>query len=257
MGSVALLITRLPLLRSQHSLESYLSREAIFLFNNLLLVGLAFAVFWGTMFPILSEAARGERITVGQGYYDQVAMPIGIALLVLTGVGPLIAWRKASAAQLRRRFVVPVRDRRRSRAIPLLAFTDLGARARPRCATVVAGVFVTACIAGRVLARHCGCATPSAGSRWPGALVGMVARNRRRYGGYIVHLGDRRAVHRPGGLQGLRHRGRHRPAPRASARRWPATPSSTRARRARRRPQDRPSSVRLGVYRGRRAASPP
>ena len=87
-GSVGLLVTRLPLLRSQHSLESYISREAIFLFNNLLLVGLAFAVFWGTMFPILSEAARGERITVGQGYYEQVATPIGIALLVLTGVGP-------------------------------------------------------------------------------------------------------------------------------------------------------------------------
>ena len=96
-GSVGLLITRLPLLRSQHSLESYLSREAVFLFNNLLLVGLAFAVFWGTMFPILSEAARGERITVGQGFYEQVATPIGLALLVLTGVGPLIAWRKASA----------------------------------------------------------------------------------------------------------------------------------------------------------------
>ncbi|MBY0309266.1 MAG: cytochrome c biogenesis protein CcsA, partial [Phycisphaerales bacterium] len=97
-GSVGLLISRLPQLRSQHSLESYLSREAIFLFNNLLLLGLAFAVFWGTMFPVLSEAARGERITVGQGYYDQVALPIGLALLVLTGVGPLIAWRKASPA---------------------------------------------------------------------------------------------------------------------------------------------------------------
>ena len=87
-GSLALLVTRLPLLRSQHTLESYLSREAIFLANNLLLVGLAFAVFWGTMFPILSEAVRGDRITVGQGYYDQVALPIGAALLVLTGVGP-------------------------------------------------------------------------------------------------------------------------------------------------------------------------
>ena len=90
-------------------------REAVFLFNNLLLVGLAFAVFWGTMFPILSEAARGERITVGQGYYEQVASPIGIALLVLTGVGPLVAWRKASAAQLRRRFVLPLVARGASR----------------------------------------------------------------------------------------------------------------------------------------------
>ncbi|HEY6547468.1 MAG TPA: cytochrome c biogenesis protein CcsA, partial [Vicinamibacteria bacterium] len=145
-GSVSLLITRLPLLRSQHSLESYLSREAIFLFNNLLLVGLAFAVFWGTMFPILSEAARGEKITVGQGYYDQVATPIGIALLVLTGVGPLIAWRKASAAQLRRRFVVPLLIAAIA-AIPLLALTDLS-QSYPAAATVIAGVFVTACMVG-------------------------------------------------------------------------------------------------------------
>jgi cytochrome c-type biogenesis protein CcmF len=103
-----LLISRLPDLRSQHSLESYVSREAVFLYNNLLLLGLAFATFWGTVFPILSEAARGSRITVGQGYYDQVAIPIGIALLILTGVGPLIAWRKASLDQLRRRFEIPV-----------------------------------------------------------------------------------------------------------------------------------------------------
>ena len=185
-SAVALLVTRLPLLRSQHSLESYLSREAIFLFNNLLLVGLAFAVFWGTIFPILSEAVRGERITVGQGYYDQVAMPIGIALLVLTGVGPLIAWRKASPAQLRRRFRWPLLIALLS-ATPLLLFTDLG-QSLPALAVVVAGVFVTACIGGELWrglrVRHA-----LGGVSWPGALVSMVSRNRRRYGGYIVHLG--------------------------------------------------------------------
>ncbi|HET6691665.1 MAG TPA: heme lyase CcmF/NrfE family subunit [Miltoncostaeaceae bacterium] len=185
-GSVALLVSRLPLLRSQHSLESYVSREAIFLFNNLLLVGLAFAVFWGTMFPILSEAARGERITVGQGYYNQVAMPIGIALLILTGVGPLIPWRKASPAQLRRRFVAPVAVVAIA-AIPLLAFTDL--RGSPAAtATVLAGVIVTACVLGEfwrgTKVRHA-----LGGTSWPGALVSIVGRNRRRYGGYIVHLG--------------------------------------------------------------------
>jgi cytochrome c-type biogenesis protein CcmF len=184
-GSVSLLVTRLPLLRSQHSLESYISREAIFLFNNLLLVGLAFAVFWGTMFPILSEAARGERITVGEGYYEQVATPIGVALLILTGVGPLIAWRKSSAAQLRRRFVVPVAIALASIA-PLLALTD--ARESWAAATIlVAGVFVLACITGEfwrgMRVRHA-----LGGVSWPGALVSMVGRNRRRYGGYLVHL---------------------------------------------------------------------
>jgi len=185
-GSVALLVSRLPLLRSQNSLESYLSREAIFLFNNLLLVGLAFAVFWGTMFPILSEAARGERITVGQGYYNQVAMPIGIALLILTGVGPLIPWRKASPAQLRRRFVAPVAIAAVA-AVPLLALTDL-ASSPAAAATVIAGVFVTACVGGEfwrgMKVRHA-----LGGTSWPGALASIVGRNRRRYGGYVVHLG--------------------------------------------------------------------
>jgi cytochrome c-type biogenesis protein CcmF len=185
-GSVALIVSRLPLLRSQHSLESYVSREAVFLFNNLLLVGMAFAVFWGTMFPILSEAARGERITVGQGYFDQVAVPIGIALLVLTGVGPLIAWRKASPAQLRRRFAVPVAVALAS-VVPLALLTDL-LESPTAAAVVVAGVFVSACVLGEFLrgtrVRHA-----LGGVSWPGALVSMVGRNRRRYGGYLVHLG--------------------------------------------------------------------
>jgi cytochrome c-type biogenesis protein CcmF len=184
-ASTALLVTRLPLLRSEHSLESYISREAVFLFNNLLLVGLAFAVFWGTMFPILSEAARGERITVGQGYYEQVALPIGIALLILTGVGPLIAWRKASVAQLRRRFTVPVAVAVASIA-PLALLTHAG-ESWPALLTIVAGVFVTACIAGEfwrgTRVRHA-----LGGVSWPGALFSMIGRNRRRYGGYIVHL---------------------------------------------------------------------
>jgi cytochrome c-type biogenesis protein CcmF len=185
-ASVALLVSRLPLLRSQHTLESYISREAVFLFNNLLLLALAFAVFWGTMFPIISEAVRGERITVGQGYFNQVAMPIGIALLILTGVGPLIAWRKASPAQLRRRFVGPLLATAVA-AAPLLLLTDL-AQSGPAAATVLAGVFVAACIAGEfwrgTRVRHA-----LGGVSWPGALVSMVARNRRRYGGYVVHLG--------------------------------------------------------------------
>jgi cytochrome c-type biogenesis protein CcmF len=185
-ASLALLVTRLPLLRSQHTLESYISREAIFLFNNLLLVGLAFTVFWGTMFPILTEAARGERITVGQGYYDQVALPIGAALLVLTGIGPLIAWRKASPAQLRRRFMAPLAIAAAA-ALPLLLLTDLS-ESWTASLVMVAGVFVTACIGGEVWrglrVRHA-----LGGVSWPGAFASMVARNRRRYGGYAVHLG--------------------------------------------------------------------
>ena len=184
--SAALIVYRLPLLRSRHSLESYVSREGIFLFNNLLLVGLAFAVFWGTVFPILSEAARGTRITVGQGYYDQIAVPIGLALLILTGVGPLIPWRTASARQLWAKFWWPIAIAVVA-GVGLFAFTD--AWDNPLAAGVyVAATFVVASIAGEfwrgMRVRHA-----LGGISWPGALGSIVARNRRRYGGYIVHIG--------------------------------------------------------------------
>ncbi len=185
-GAVAAIVIRLPRLRSEHSLESYVSREGIFLFNNLLLVGLAFAVFWGTIFPILSEAVRGEKITVGQGYYQQVALPIGLALLLLTGVGPLIPWRKASPAQLRRRFMLPLVAGGIG-AILLWLFTAAWENWGAGLAFTLA-IFVTACILGEfwrgTRVRHA-----LGGISWPGALLSLVARNRRRYGGYLVHLG--------------------------------------------------------------------
>jgi cytochrome c-type biogenesis protein CcmF len=184
--SFGLIISRLDSLRSQHSLESYISREAVFLFNNLLLLALAFAVFWGTMFPVLTETVQGERIVVGQGFYNQVAAPIGIALLVLTGVGPLIPWRKASPAQLRRRFIAPIVVTAAA-AVPLLAFTDLREHWVAGF-TIIAGVFVTACILGEFW-RGANVRHAVGGISWPGAVVSMIGRNRRRYGGYIVHLG--------------------------------------------------------------------
>ena len=107
-ASVGLLISRLPDLRSRHSLESFVSREAVFLYNNLLLVGLTFAVFWGTVFPVITQVIKGQSITVGTGYYNQVALPIGLVLLVLTGIGPMIPWRKASLRQLLNRFIAPL-----------------------------------------------------------------------------------------------------------------------------------------------------
>ena len=185
-AAFALLVSRLDDLRSQHSLESYISREAVFLFNNLLLLALAFAVFWGTMFPVLTEAVRDNRIVVGQGFYNQVAAPIGIALLILTGIGPLIAWRKGSPAQLRRRFTVPVIAAVVA-MVPLLLFTDLRDHWVAGL-TILAGVFVAACVLGEfwrgTRVRHA-----VGGISWPGALFSMIGRNRRRYGGYIVHLG--------------------------------------------------------------------
>ena len=106
--SQVLLLKRLPQLRSDHRLESVLSRESSFLFNNLFLVGIMFVVLWGTLFPVLSEAVRGVKISVAAPFFNQVNVPLGLALLFLSGVCPLIAWRKASARNLRRHFLYPL-----------------------------------------------------------------------------------------------------------------------------------------------------
>lgn len=184
-GGIWLIVTRLPELRSEHSLESYLSREAVFLYNNLLLVGLAFAVLWGTLFPVLSELVTGEKITVGRGFFDQVAAPIGVALLVLTGIGPLVPWRKASARQLCTRFLPPAVVA--AAATPIVLLTD--ARGSwPAAVTFVFAIFAAVCIGGEfwrgTKVRHA-----LGGMSWPAALGQAIARNRRRYGGYIAHVG--------------------------------------------------------------------
>src|SRR5207249_1854813 len=106
-ASFTLYAIRLPLLTAETQLESMVSREASFLFNNLLLIGIAFSVLWGTLFPILSELVQGTKVTVGPPFFNQVNVPLGLALLALTGIGPLIAWRRASLPNLQRQFAVP------------------------------------------------------------------------------------------------------------------------------------------------------
>ena len=161
------------------------SREAAFLYNNLVLVGIAFSVLWGTLFPILSEWVRGTKITVGPPFFNTVNIPLGLLLLALTGVGPLIAWRKASTSNLRRQFAVPAAARPRSSACALFA---LGMR------DVYALVAYTLADSSRrrsVRSSRRGSRRAAAihGEALPPAFVRLVARNRRRYGGYIVHAG--------------------------------------------------------------------
>src|SRR3989442_1748632 len=108
--SFSLYASRLPLLEADATLESMVSREASFLFNNLLLLGIAFSVLRGTLFPILSDAIKGTQITAGPPFFNQVNVPLGLALLAMTGIGPLIAWRRASLPNLRRQFAVPLRS---------------------------------------------------------------------------------------------------------------------------------------------------
>ena len=182
--STALIIWRLPLLRAEHRLESVISREATFLFNNLLLLALAFAVLWGVIFPILSEAVRGVRSTVSTPYYDFFLVIFGLPLLALTGIGPLIAWRRASPDSLVRTFRWPVISAVSGAALLWL----LGLGSSPAGLTALSlCIFVTVTV-GLEFARGTAARRALSGGSVPRALVDLVGRNRRRYGGYVVHL---------------------------------------------------------------------
>jgi len=183
-ASFALLAYRWPVLAAEARLESMVSREAAFLFNNLIFLVITFSVFWGTLFPVLSEAVRGTKVTVGPPFFNQVNIPLGLLLLFLTGVGPLIAWRQASTANLRRQFLWPVAGMLVTGALlAVLRMSDVWA-----IAAFALAVFVTVTVAQEfvrgTLARH-----RQYGEGWLLAVVRLVGRNRRRYGGYVVHLG--------------------------------------------------------------------
>jgi cytochrome c-type biogenesis protein CcmF len=179
-----LLWTRLPELKTEAALESALSREASFYFNNLVLVGIAFSVFWGTMFPILSEWVRGQKITVGPPFFNLVNIPLGLLLLALTGIGPLIAWRKASAKNLQRQFLMPVGATLVMAAFLLaIRYSDFYAGVAASLAAFVVATIVQEFWRGTT-ARH-----RLHGEHYALAFARLVGRNRRRYGGYVVHLG--------------------------------------------------------------------
>lgn len=182
--SYTLLFTRWERLEADVELESMVSREAAFLFNNLLLVGIAFSVLWGTLFPILSEAVRGTKISVGPPFFNKVNVPLGLLLLALTGIGPLIAWRKASTANLKRQFTWPVVTGLVVLAICLATrMSNFFSVVALSLAGFTGGTLAQEFIRG-TRARH-----RMYGESYPLAFGQLVARNRRRYGGYIVHLG--------------------------------------------------------------------
>ena len=182
-ASATLYVTRLPLLEAEARLESTVSREASFLFNNLLFIGLAFSVLWGTLFPILSEAIRGTKITVGPPFFNQVNIPLGLALLLLTGIGPLIAWRRASVPNLQRQFAVPAT----TGVFVLLILLVAGMRDTGALLTFGIGGFVLATVV-QEFARGTSARHRQYNESLPLALVNLLSRNRRRYGGYIVHV---------------------------------------------------------------------
>ena len=183
-GAAILLRARMPLLKSTNELDSLISRESSFLLNNLLLVGAAFAVFLGTMFPIISEAVRGVKITVGPPYFNSVMVPIGLVLLLITGICPLIAWRRATARNFRQNLLAPL-------IVALAGSLGLiiaGMRHVYALLTFGIAIFVTATL---ILEFFKGARARHALKKesYPVALARLIWGNKRRYGGYIVHFG--------------------------------------------------------------------
>jgi len=182
--STALIIWRLPQLRARTRLESLASREAAFLYNNLLLVAFTLTVLWGVAFPLLSEAVRGEAVTVGPPYYDFFLKVFGLPLLLLMGIGPLVAWRRTSLRGLGQSVLWP------SIAALVVGVLLIAAGAGSSPAGLLAYTFSAFALAAIVLefARGTRARKALGAANWWSAFSSLVARNRRRYGGYVVHF---------------------------------------------------------------------
>jgi cytochrome c-type biogenesis protein CcmF len=181
--SLAIVFWRLPLLRSPTKFESPVSREAAFLYNNLLLLALCLAILWGVVYPLLSEAVRGEAVVLGRSYYDFFLRVFGLPLLLLMGIGPLVAWRRASLRSLLTAFRWPT-------AVALVTggvLLALGAGSSvPGLIAYTFSAFVSATIVLE-FARGTRARKALGAASWPSAFSSLISRNRRRYGGYVVH----------------------------------------------------------------------
>jgi cytochrome c-type biogenesis protein CcmF len=183
-ATVWLILDRLEFLKSESHLESVVSRESSFLFNNLVLLASCFAVLWGTLFPVISEAVTGEKISVDAPFFNRVNIPIGLFLLFLTGVGPLIAWRRSSIDSLKRNFLWPLV------AMVVLMAALFGAGVRNEYALLSFGLclFVAVTIATEFFKGSAAIAEKEK-MNFVRATVELTHRNTRRYGGYLVHMG--------------------------------------------------------------------
>ena len=184
-GSVWLVASRRDALRSEHRIDSLASRESAFLANNLVLVGLCFVVFWGTFFPLISEAVTGTKAAVGPPWFDRYVVPLTLLLVLLSGIGPALAWRRATPANLKRHFTWPALAAVGVVAALLVAGVSGSVLAFGMFAF---GAFVLAAIVQEGV-RGVGARRAMAGEAVPVALARMVGRNRRRWGGYVIHAG--------------------------------------------------------------------
>jgi cytochrome c-type biogenesis protein CcmF len=180
---VYFILNRLDYLKSESQLESVLSRESSFLFNNLILLASCFSILWGTLFPVISEAVTGEKISVDGPYFNRVNIPIGLFLLFLTGVGPLIAWRRSSFESLKKAFTWPTIAAVATAGI----LVALGVRSIYATMSFALCMFVTWTILTEFWKGASAIASKS-GQNLIAAMVELTHRNTRRYGGYIVHI---------------------------------------------------------------------
>lgn len=181
--SIGLFIFRLPKLHAEQEFDSVVSREGVFLLNNLLLVGIAFATLWGTIFPIISEATSSQTIAVGAPFYEHVNGPLFAVLILAMGVGPLLAWRRTSRNALWRNLGLPALAAAICAIIlPLLGERDIAATIGfAVCSFTACAILYELWRGMRVRHRH--------GEAYPVALFMLIRRYRQRYGGYLVHLG--------------------------------------------------------------------
>lgn len=185
-GGIALVLWRRERLRSDAHLDSLLSREAVFLFQNLVLVAMVFVIFWVTVFPLTSEAITGTKVSVGPATFRPFVVPLALVLVALSGIGPIIAWRRVTAANLRRNFALPVTA---GVACLVTLIAVGGVDSRPFALAMFAlGAFVLTTVA-QELWRGTAARRATTHEAPPAALLRLVRRNRRRYGGYLVHAG--------------------------------------------------------------------
>ena len=169
------------------------SRESSFLFNNLILLVACFTVLWGTLFPVLSEYVQGSKVTMGPPFFNRVAVPVGLFLIFLTGVGPLLAWRSTSLRSIRRNFILPCAAILFA-AIALMAFGVRPWKSDDATSQIYALVCLSLCagVATAIIAeflRGAAVVRTQTGRNLLSSAVLLTRRNTRRYGGYLIHFG--------------------------------------------------------------------
>ena len=181
-------------LKSENKLESLVSRESSFLFNNMILLAACITVLWGTLFPLLSEAVTGSKVTMGAPYYNRVNIPIGLFLLFLTGIGPLLAWRSTTLRSIRRNFVLPSIAMAGTAVVLMIAGLrpwndgdDMQSTFFSLIAFTLAAGVITAIVEEFTRGARVVCA--QTGKNLLSSMVLLTRRNTRRYGGYIIHFG--------------------------------------------------------------------